>query len=102
MFQKTRVDQGCRQGIITCQGEFTDTLRPQYADVTRVAVPQMQFARMEELRSATVLARMLKDTEREGYAKELLGRVYRTFTLGPEFPDLKQAGRVLASLGETI
>ncbi len=67
-----------------------------------LAMAQMQSARMEELRSATVLARMLKDTEREGYAKELLGRVYRTFTLGPEFPDLKQAGRVLASLGETI
>jgi tetratricopeptide (TPR) repeat protein len=62
-----------------------------------LAMARHQSARMEELRSATVLARILKDTDRRDYAKDLLARIFGTFSQGHEFPDLKQAERVLAS-----
>ena len=36
------------------------------------------------------------------YAKDLLAGIYATFTEGHQFPDLRQANRVLASLGEAL
>ena len=62
-----------------------------------LAIARSQSARLEELRSATLLARMLKDTDRREYANAVLASVYGTFTQGHHFADLKQAARVLAS-----
>jgi tetratricopeptide (TPR) repeat protein len=64
-----------------------------------LALARSQSARIEELRSATVLARALKGTDREGYGRDLLAVVYEAFRRGHPFPDLQHAGRVLASLG---
>ncbi len=67
-----------------------------------LAIAGAQSARMEQLRSATVLARLLRETDRRTYARDLLGGIYATFTEGHQFPDLRQANRVLASLGESL
>ena len=63
-----------------------------------LAVARGQSALTEELRSATALARMLKGTGREDYAKACLSQAVLSFKPGLDFPDLKQAVRVLSSL----
>ena len=67
-----------------------------------LAIAGEQSARIEELRSATVLARLLKETNQRTYARDLLAGIYGGFTQGHQFPDLQHARRVLASLGAAI
>ena len=63
-----------------------------------LAVARGQSALTEQLRSETLLARILKDTDRATDARDRLSLAYQAFTQGHDFPDLKQAARVLASM----
>lgn len=83
------------------RGKMLALIRPDQAlrDVeASLAMARGQSARMEMLRSATVLARMLKDTDRRDDGRDLLAGIYQSFTQGHQYPDLQQAARVLEQL----
>ncbi|HEX3128512.1 MAG TPA: protein kinase [Thermoanaerobaculia bacterium] len=58
-----------------------------------------QGSRMQELRAATSLARLLRDQGRAGEAKPLLASVYGAFQEGWDTPDLLDARQLLDELG---
>ena len=57
-----------------------------------------QRARTLELRAATGLARLWHTHGRSSDARDLLTPIHETFTEGHDTPDLKEAGRVLATM----
>jgi class 3 adenylate cyclase/predicted ATPase len=65
-----------------------------------LAIARGQHARMWELRAAVTLARLYRDQDLRGEARELLGPVYGWFTEGFDTPDLKEAKALLKSLDE--
>ncbi|MBV8055372.1 MAG: hypothetical protein JO071_09055, partial [Deltaproteobacteria bacterium] len=56
-------------------------------------------AKALELRAATSLARLLRDTGRRDEARTLLGDIYGWFTEGFDTADLKEAKALLEELG---
>ena len=63
-----------------------------------LAVARAQEARWWELRTATSLARLLRDSNRHEEARALLGDIYGWFTEGFDLPDLKEAKAMLEEL----
>src|SRR5262249_22208066 len=63
-----------------------------------IEVARGQQTRSFELRAALSLARFYRKTGREADASELLIPALRGFREGPEFPEVAEAGRLLASL----
>jgi predicted ATPase len=63
-----------------------------------LAVAAQQSCRPIELRAATSLARLLRDSGRETEARELLAPVYGAFSEGFDRPDLQDAKALLAQL----
>ncbi len=57
-------------------------------------------ARWWELRTATSLARLLRDTNRRDEARTILAEIYGWFSEGFDTPDLKDARALLAELNE--
>lgn len=57
-------------------------------------------ARWSELRSTTVLARLLRDTGRPDEARVMLAEIYCWFTEGFDTADLKDAKALLDELGQ--
>ena len=55
-------------------------------------------AKMEQLRATTILARMLRDTNRNDEARAMLADIYSWFTEGFDTADLKDAKSLLDSL----
>jgi predicted ATPase len=60
-----------------------------------LALARQQGARLWELRAATSLARLARDGNGAGAARDTLARVYRSFSEGFTEPDLEQAKAVL-------
>lgn len=60
-------------------------------------VASKQGARMSQLRAATRLARLWRETDKQADGIELLRGVYQTFTEGFDTPDLVEARAVLSS-----
>jgi predicted ATPase len=60
-----------------------------------LALAQKQGAPLWELRAATSLARLSRDGNGAGAAREGLAKVYRSFSEGLTEPDLEQAKTVL-------
>jgi predicted ATPase len=58
-----------------------------------------QGARLIELRTATNLARLWRDHDRNDDARDLLSPIYGWFTEGFNTPDLKEAKALLEELG---
>ena len=56
-------------------------------------------ARIFELRAATSLARLLRDTNRREEARAILAEIYNWFTEGFDTADLKDAKALLDGLG---
>ena len=52
-----------------------------------------------ELRAATSLSRLLRDTDRREEARTILAEIYSWFTEGFDTPDLKEAKSLLGELG---
>jgi predicted ATPase len=59
---------------------------------------RQQGALSWELRAATSLARLLRDQDRVGEARDLLAPIYQRFTEGFGTADLQAAKRLLAEL----
>ena len=64
-----------------------------------LALAAQQSARIEQVRSATMLARMLEHTDKGEDARRMLGDILDTFPRSLKFRDLDQARRVLAAPG---
>jgi DNA-binding winged helix-turn-helix (wHTH) protein len=62
-------------------------------------IARRQRARSFELRAATSLARLLRDTDRREEARAMLGEIYNWFTEGFDTADLKDAKALLDELG---
>jgi predicted ATPase len=63
-----------------------------------LTVARAQEAKWWELRIATSLARLLRDTNRGYEARTMLGEIYNWFTEGFDTPDLKDAKALLEKL----
>jgi len=57
-------------------------------------------AKSDELRAITSLARLLRDSNRRGEAREILAEIYSWFTEGFDTADLKDAKVLLDELSE--
>ena len=66
---------------------------------TGLQLARAQEARWWELRTAVSLARLLRDTDRRGEARNTLEPIYNWFTEGFDLPDLKDARQLLDELG---
>jgi predicted ATPase len=64
-----------------------------------IAIASEQGAKSSELRAATSLARLLRDTGRRDEARALLAEIYNWFTEGFDTADLKNAKALLGELG---
>ena len=67
-----------------------------------LSIAQAQSARTEELRAATLLARLLSEPVRREQVLDLLSNLYAKFQHGLQIPDLKHAARVLTSFGRRL
>jgi predicted ATPase len=65
-------------------------------------VTRQQGARSLELRAAVSLARLWRTEGRDGEARELLARVYGSFSEGLDTRDLREAGAMLVELGADL
>ena len=63
-----------------------------------IEVSAGEGAKMEQLRATTILARMLRDTNRADEARAMLADIYSWFTEGFDTADLKDAKALLDSL----
>jgi hypothetical protein len=67
-----------------------------------IEIAGQQGARAWELRAAVSLARLWSSQGKPREARGLLAPIYREFTEGFDTPDLREAGQMLASLGEPV
>jgi class 3 adenylate cyclase len=81
------------QGKPGCQGEVEACFRQ------AIEIARHQQAKWWELRAATSLARLLRDTNRRDEARTTLGEIYNWFTEGFDTADLKDAKALLDELG---
>src|SRR5262249_49168774 len=65
-----------------------------------IDVARDQAAKSYELRAATSLARLLRDTNRRDEARAMLSEIYNWFTEGFDTADLKQAKALLDELSD--
>jgi len=63
-----------------------------------IALAQKMSAKAWELRAATSLARLLRDTGRRDEARAILSEIYNWFTEGFDTADLKDAKALLDQL----
>jgi tetratricopeptide (TPR) repeat protein len=64
-----------------------------------ISLAQKMGAKAWELRAATSLARLLRDSNRRGEARAMLAKIYSWFTEGFDTADLKDAKALLEELG---
>ena len=67
---------------------------------TAIEVARRLKAKGWQLRATTSLARLLRDTNRRGEARAMLGGIYDWFTEGFDTADLKDAKALLEELGD--
>jgi predicted ATPase len=65
-----------------------------------IGIARMQNARSWELRAATSLARLLRDTKRRAEARTILAKTYNWFTEGSDTADLRDAKSMLQRLDD--
>jgi tetratricopeptide (TPR) repeat protein len=91
-----------RPNILTWRGELRlKTGQPELAEADfreAIALAQKMSAKMFELRAATSLARLLRDTNRRDEARAMLAEGYNWFTEGFDTADLKDAKALLEEL----
>jgi predicted ATPase len=78
-----------RQTGLQCLPEAENCLRK------AIAVARSQEAKFWELRAATSLARLLRDTNRRDEARAMLAEIYNWFSEGFDTADLKDAKALL-------
>jgi predicted ATPase len=75
---------------------------PECCLLRALEVTRQQGARSLELRAAVSLARLWRTEGRDGEARELLARVYGSFSEGLDTRDLREAGAMLVELGADL
>ena len=81
--------------ILLCLGK-DELVEPTYMKALEIAMSQQ--ARAWQLRTATGLAKLMRDQARTKEAKQLLDPIYRGFTEGFDTRDLQRAKTMLAEL----
>jgi predicted ATPase len=67
-----------------------------------IEIARKQGAKSWELRAATSLTRLLRDTERRNEARAMLAQIYNWFSEGFDTSDLKDAKALLDELGNSL
>jgi hypothetical protein len=92
----------CRPETFRIRGELHLKLgHPEFAEADfreAIALSQSMSAKAWELRAATSLARLLRDTDRRDEARSMLVEIYNWFTEGFDTLDLKDAKALLDEL----
>ena len=95
-------DESIRPEILRVRGEIWFRLGNRDAAeadfLAAVARAKAGSARMFELRAATSLARLLRDTDRRDETRAMLAEIYNWFTEGFDTSDLKEAKALLDEL----
>jgi len=105
-FVKENDERFCQAQLQALRGEIIR--RHSHGDSTEAAhcfgsaleVARGQGAKSWELRAATSLARLLRDTNRRDEARKMLAEIYNWFTEGFDTADLKDAKALLDGLSE--
>ena len=86
------------RGELTGRLPYSDPAKAEDSFRTALAIAREQDTRGYELRAATSLARLLRDTGRRDEACKMLADIYGWFTEGFDTADLKDAKRLLDEL----
>jgi predicted ATPase len=86
------------RGELTARLPCPDPAKAEDSFRTALAIAREQGGRGYELRASTSLARLWREQGRQGEARDLLARVYSSFTEGFDTADLKDAKRLLDEL----
>ena len=86
------------RGELTGRLPYPDPAKAEDSFRTALAIAREQGTRGYELRAATSLARLWREQGRRGEARDLLARVYSSFTEGFDTADLKEAKALLDEL----
>jgi class 3 adenylate cyclase/tetratricopeptide (TPR) repeat protein len=87
------------KGELLLMREAGDTVEPERCFRTAIEISRRGSARSWELRAATSLARLLRDTKRRDEGRAILAEIYDWFTEGFDTADLKDARALLDELG---
>ena len=87
------------RGEILLKRDPANTAPVGEAFLTAIAIAQEQKARSFELRAALSLAKLYQSTGRPADAHAVLAPALEGFSPTPEFPEIAEAQRLLASLG---
>ena len=88
------------KGELLLAQDSSNAAQAQQSFRTAIEMAQAQSAKSWELRAATSLARLLRETNRHNEARTMLAEIYNWFTEGFETADLKDAKALLQELGE--
>jgi predicted ATPase len=86
------------RGELTARLPYPDPAKAEDSFRTALAIAREQGTRGYELRAATSLARLWRERDRRGEARDLLAPVYGSFTEGFDTQDLKEAKTLLDEL----
>jgi predicted ATPase len=86
------------KGEVLLIGERSATAEAEKCFRQALEVARAQEAKWWELRIATSLAGLLRDTNRSDEARTILGEIYNWFNKGFDLPDLKEAKALLEEL----
>ena len=86
------------QGELLLRRKDSNAAEAQSCFQRAIAIARRQSAKSFELRAATSLARLLRDTDRRDEARTMLAEIYGWFTEGFDTADLKEAKALLEEL----
>jgi tetratricopeptide (TPR) repeat protein len=89
------------RGEILLKRDPVNTGPAEEAFLTAIAIARQQKAKSFELRAALSLAEPYQSTGRLANAHNVLARALEGFSPTPEFPEIKEAQKLLAALAET-
>ena len=89
------------RGEILLKRDPANTAPAEEAFLAAIAVAQQQKAKSFELRAALSLAKLYQSTGRAADAHDVLASALEGFSPTPEFPEIEEAQKLLATLSET-
>jgi predicted ATPase len=86
------------RGQLLLKRDTANTLAPEDAFLTAIAIAKQQGTRNFELRAALALAKLYQSTARPGEARAILAPALEGFSTTPEFPEIEEAQGMLAAI----
>ncbi len=86
------------KGELLLMGSTPDAAAAETSLRQAIDIARGQSAKIPQLRAATTLARMLRETNRNDEARAMLADIYNWFTEGFDTADLKDAKALLDTL----